>query len=514
MRKRSLLLIALNVLFINGCNLIPSMEGSQDINGSINEPTNEPSVEPTVEPTVAPTKQPIEELTRRLSYQEFLNDLESYDVELYNDFKLSIDDSSLCYNVESKFTVLESGQSQVGSASIDINDLNASLSLKGLKEADKSSLINGELLASAILSMNNFYETSFSNEYLNLSMYLKDSKFYGSFNDGIKKLLDPNNEGNTWPQKFYFDMDENVDGHINDYISAMGLSFPLVGDDNFSFITNKLYDTIVNNLAFAVSPNFYGILKIESSSMEGTIEMGGYVVVDYDSNDYQVGDIISYNKDGNTYTHRIISINEDGSYITKGDANDMANIVPVYEYEILGKVVEIYPANTDYIDIANKYGLEKYTTLIKKGVNIILEDLLEIEKTGDNHVVSLNLEKETLTNKFNELVDKLYTENIFNIFEEMEINNEFIDSLKSNFSDIMSNFSDDSSLSFSMNLENGLLKSINLDANILFNMKYEDQSYINESIIKANLDLNISFDYLNDLVIDYPDFSSHQVLGE
>ena len=487
MRKRSLLLIALNVLFINGCNVIPSLENSEQ-----------------------------QQETTQISYNDFIKELESYDVELYNDFKVIIKDSGFDYLAIDKYTDLESGLSRGGNYKASLNNLNASLALKGLKEASKASLVNGELLANGDLSIDNFYGEGIhlSNKHLDLSMYLKDSKMYGSFNDEIKNLLDPNNEGNTWPQKFYFDVDESVDEHIGQYVKALGLTFPLVSDINFSYIKNNLYNTLVNNLAIAVSPNLYGIYKIESSSMEDTIEMGGYVVVDYNSKDYQVGDIISYHKDNNVYTHRIVTINDDGSYITKGDANSMPNIDPVYYYEIVGEVIEIYPANTKYSDITDKYGIEKKASLIKKGINLILDDLLKIEKIGDKHSVSLKIEKESLSNKFNEVVDKLYNENIFSIFEGIEINNEFINELKANFASSMNYFSNDSYIDFSMNLEKGLVKSLTLDGNIIFNMKREAPSFVSEQEIKANLHLSLSFDYQNDLVINYPDFSSYKSLGE
>ena len=63
------------------------------------------------------------------------------------------------------------------------------------------------------------------------------------------------------------------------------------------------------------------IYKIETGSMEEVIHTGDYVLR-YKTNDYKVGDIITYKVDDYFVTHRIVSINGD-KLVTKGDANNL-----------------------------------------------------------------------------------------------------------------------------------------------------------------------------------------------
>ena len=58
----------------------------------------------------------------------------------------------------------------------------------------------------------------------------------------------------------------------------------------------------------------------------------------------KVGDVITYYSKESFYkntpiTHRIVSINEDGSYIVKGDANENNDDENIYPENIIGKVV-------------------------------------------------------------------------------------------------------------------------------------------------------------------------------
>jgi len=65
------------------------------------------------------------------------------------------------------------------------------------------------------------------------------------------------------------------------------------------------------------------------------------------SNDYKIGDVVVYSVPGQTVpiVHRIISVNQDGTFRTKGDHN--GNLLPfefsVREEQIHGKVIFIIP---------------------------------------------------------------------------------------------------------------------------------------------------------------------------
>ena len=86
----------------------------------------------------------------------------------------------------------------------------------------------------------------------------------------------------------------------------------------------------------------YSFFNIESGSMSGELEINDLIIVKK-TNDYEVDDIITFLHEGDRVptTHRIIEITYDGKYITKGDANNTKDRLPVTDEEILGEVVEI-----------------------------------------------------------------------------------------------------------------------------------------------------------------------------
>ena len=57
------------------------------------------------------------------------------------------------------------------------------------------------------------------------------------------------------------------------------------------------------------------------------------------SNDLKVGDVIAFNVSGKIVTHRIIKINDNGTFVTKGDANIGSETVPCAS--VIGKVVGV-----------------------------------------------------------------------------------------------------------------------------------------------------------------------------
>ena len=102
-------------------------------------------------------------------------------------------------------------------------------------------------------------------------------------------------------------------------------------------------------LIFVLTPllpieNNYSLKMVLSGSMSPAIKIGGIVAVKPESS-YKIGDIITF-KTGKTerdiVTHRIIGQAEQG-FITQGDANNVADIKPVREEDILGKVVLTIP---------------------------------------------------------------------------------------------------------------------------------------------------------------------------
>ncbi len=85
----------------------------------------------------------------------------------------------------------------------------------------------------------------------------------------------------------------------------------------------------------------YTSMIVMSGSMSGTapdhIEIGDLIITK-PAGELRVGDIITFLENGRTaVTHRIIAINPDGSYVTKGDANNGADLAPVLRENVIGK---------------------------------------------------------------------------------------------------------------------------------------------------------------------------------
>lgn len=80
---------------------------------------------------------------------------------------------------------------------------------------------------------------------------------------------------------------------------------------------------------------------VVTGSMSPAIEPGDLVVCRR-STDYAVGDVITFHSGASLVTHRIVGSTPD-SYITQGDANNVADADPVPNGAIVGRVVFTVP---------------------------------------------------------------------------------------------------------------------------------------------------------------------------
>jgi len=80
------------------------------------------------------------------------------------------------------------------------------------------------------------------------------------------------------------------------------------------------------------------IYNVKTGSMEDNIHAGDYVLIVKQKN-YEIGDVVTFKKDGYLVTHRIIKKNND-LFVTKGDANNDED-GPIIQDQIVGKVVLI-----------------------------------------------------------------------------------------------------------------------------------------------------------------------------
>lgn len=97
-------------------------------------------------------------------------------------------------------------------------------------------------------------------------------------------------------------------------------------------------------LSFEENTHICGIyvFNIISESMVPTLDVNDVVVVKKcKPTELQVGDIITYEIDGRTVSHRIIQITKDANVLitTKGDNNEVQDPVPIKGDQVFGKML-------------------------------------------------------------------------------------------------------------------------------------------------------------------------------
>lgn len=89
----------------------------------------------------------------------------------------------------------------------------------------------------------------------------------------------------------------------------------------------------------------YELLGIGSNSMYPGIKVGDGVLIKLikDDTDINKGDVIAYNLNDIKVVHRVIGVDGEDSYITKGDNNDTDDSNPIPRQRVIGKKVAILP---------------------------------------------------------------------------------------------------------------------------------------------------------------------------
>ena len=112
----------------------------------------------------------------------------------------------------------------------------------------------------------------------------------------------------------------------------------------FQFLTITAAFIII--LIFLV-PRFFGInpFIVLSGSMEEEIKTGSiaYVNTNIKREDIKVGDIIAFSLGDTQVTHRVVSINDDNTFTTKGDANETVDLNNVKFENYKGKTIFSIP---------------------------------------------------------------------------------------------------------------------------------------------------------------------------
>lgn len=121
-----------------------------------------------------------------------------------------------------------------------------------------------------------------------------------------------------------------------------------------------------------------GAAVVLSGSMEPELSVGDLLIVS-EREAYEVGDIVVF-QDGRTpVTHRIVETDEDGKFITRGDANN-TNDAPIFPDQIKGEVVFSIPLLGYAVNvIKNPFG----TLFILALAVFLLERSFHAEKQKD-----------------------------------------------------------------------------------------------------------------------------------
>ncbi len=171
-------------------------------------------------------------------------------------------------------------------------------------------------------------------------------------------------------------------------------------------ILKKILDVILITIIIALSlyfilrfSNRIRIYNVMTGSMEDNIHAGDYILI-LKKDNYRVGDIVTFSKEGYYITHRIIKM-EGNKVTTKGDANNVEdatinessiigkviliggilNIVINYKFAIVGILLSIYLL-TCYFDKGSENG-DKKATEIKNADEKNMNEIEEKEETGE-----------------------------------------------------------------------------------------------------------------------------------
>lgn len=108
-------------------------------------------------------------------------------------------------------------------------------------------------------------------------------------------------------------------------------------------IACNTYIIIAKKTTHRLQPTVFGYSTavVISGSMAETINVDD-LIIDKAQSEYAVGDIISFESGNSVVTHRIVG-EENGEFITKGDANNTEDKDTVAKDKIIGKVVLTVP---------------------------------------------------------------------------------------------------------------------------------------------------------------------------
>jgi signal peptidase I len=97
-----------------------------------------------------------------------------------------------------------------------------------------------------------------------------------------------------------------------------------------AFLVFVAYGTYIDN-------RWYKIVEIRGVSMEPTIQNGDAIVLTRPPERVEVGMILTLEVEGRVVTHRVVAVHDDGTFVTKGDANTRADDFSGLDVRVVGE---------------------------------------------------------------------------------------------------------------------------------------------------------------------------------
>lgn len=85
------------------------------------------------------------------------------------------------------------------------------------------------------------------------------------------------------------------------------------------------------------------MIVVEKYQAQKNIKQNTLIISKIKNNKYDIGDLVVIKVSDSRYIHRIVNIDKEARYITKGDDNYKADAKPLKQYEIEGKVIAKIP---------------------------------------------------------------------------------------------------------------------------------------------------------------------------
>lgn len=165
------------------------------------------------------------------------------------------------------------------------------------------------------------------------------------------------------------------------------------------FIGNCIFYFVLIAIVFIlITPKIFGysLYSVLSGSMTGAISTGSVVAVKaIDPKEIKTSDVITFKTDGGSIaTHRVIDLTDDNglAFVTKGDANENIDPVPIKSANVIGKVIFHIPV-IGYFIVFIQNNMDKLLILLPTIFVILIgiKVFIDKKKKSNNEIKSEEL---------------------------------------------------------------------------------------------------------------------------